>query len=599
MRRLLLIIVFGILYPIHLYAQKDAVTFSTPGGFYDEPFKLSLHCGLGNHIRYTTNGDVPSSNSTLYSDSLELSPTLFSKSDIYKIVNCIPSTFYLPDDIQRAIVIRAAVFNDNEDCISPVATNSYFIRSLGCDFHGLPVVSIAADSLSLFGYETGIFIPGINYDPADSTHTGNYCQRGREWERQINMEFYEPDNRGVNQQCGLRTHGGASRWFQQKGLRFYAREEYGKKRFKHQFFESTPIASFKRLNLHPFRCSNWLQTGGQEYLSQTVANDLDFESLAVRQTVVFINGEYWGIYTLEESPDERYLEDHYDIDLDKVNILKYWGVTQYGDGTSWWSFYTWLKTADLSQPADSVHAYTRIDVNSFIDYILLETFSANLDWPQNNVLLWQPETGTPFRWIFYDGDGCFTRPHFNAIENALNQGGNSVVLKHFLENHHFRKAFFERYTQLLGTYFHASHLRSIMCHYQQLVEDEIPAQSNRFHFPVSLERWYEDMEKANDFITTRPTYFKNEIQTYISTEEIAISTFSCTPNPSSGSFFINFHSNVNSIMPLEIYDMTGRKVVGKDIYFTEGNNSIPLQTNLSSGLYLIRINNLTKRIVIL
>ena len=404
---------------------------------------------------------------------------------------------------------------------------------------------------------------------------------------------------GVNQQCGLRTHGGASRWFQQKGLRFYAREEYGKKRFKHQFFDSTPIASFKRLNLHPFRCSNWLQTGGQEYLSQTVANDLDFESLAVRQTVVFINGEYWGIYTLEESPDERYLEDHYDIDLDKVNILKYWGVTQYGDGTSWWSFYTWLKTADLSLPADSAHAYTRIDVNSFIDYILLETFSANLDWPQNNVLLWQPETGTPFRWIFYDGDGCFTRPYFNAIENALNQGGNSVVLKHFLENHHFRKAFFERYTQLLGTYFHASHLRSIMRHYQQLVEDEIPAQSNRFHFPVSLERWYEDMEKTNDFITTRPTYFRNEIQTYISTEEIAISTFSCTPNPSSGSFFINFHSNVNSIMPLEIYDMTGRKVVGKDIYFTEGNNSIPLQTTLSSGLYLIRINSLTERIVIL
>ena len=53
----------------------------------------------------------------------------------------------------------------------------------------------------------------------------------------------------------------------------------------------------------------------------------DVDGLNVRQTVVFINGEYWGIYTLEESPDERYLEDHYDVDLDEVNIIKYWGVT--------------------------------------------------------------------------------------------------------------------------------------------------------------------------------------------------------------------------------------------------------------------------------
>jgi hypothetical protein len=109
-------------------------------------------------------------------------------------------------------------------------THTYFIRSLGCDFHGLPVLEITADSLALFDYETGIFIPGIHYDPADSTSTGNYKMRGREWERVVNMEFYEPDNRGINQRCGLRTHGGASRFFQQKGMKLYARDEYGKKK---------------------------------------------------------------------------------------------------------------------------------------------------------------------------------------------------------------------------------------------------------------------------------------------------------------------------------------------------------------------------------
>ena len=124
---------------------------------------------------------------------------MYSKSNIYTIVNTIPSVFYLPNDVQRAIVVRAAVFDQNGNCVSQVVTNSYFIHSLGCDFHGLPVLSIAADSLSLFDYETGIFIPGINYNPVDSTITGNYWQKGIEWERTINFEFYDPDNSGINQ----------------------------------------------------------------------------------------------------------------------------------------------------------------------------------------------------------------------------------------------------------------------------------------------------------------------------------------------------------------------------------------------------------------
>lgn len=598
MRRLLLIVILGILNPILLSAQTDAVTFSTPGGFYPEPFMLSLHCGSGNHIRYTTHGGVPTSSSTLYTESLEISPALFSKADIYKIVNCIPSTFYLPDDVQRAIVIRAAVFNDNEERISPVVTNSYFIRSLGCDFHGLPVVSIATDSLSLFDYETGIFIPGINYDPADSTHTGNYCQRGREWERQINLEFYEPDNSGINQQCGLRTHGGASRWYQQKGMRVYARDEYGKKRFKHQFFKSMPLASFKRLNLHPFRCSNWLQTGGQEHLAQTVAANLDVEALAVRQTVVFLNGEYWGIYTLEESPDERYLEDHYEVDLDKVNILKYFGTSEHGDGTDWWIFYTWLKTSDLSLPADSASAYAHIDVSNFIDYTLLETFSANLDWPLNNTMQWQPENGTPFRWIFYDGDGCFSKPGFNAMENALSQGGNSVVLNHLLENSHFRNILFQRYVQLLDTFFSRSYLMTVLNEYRQAVENEIAAQSARFHFPVSTERWHEDMEKAAAFFSERPNCFKEEIRDILLTDDPPITAIECSPNPSTGSFSIRLQSPNNALATFGIFDLTGRKVLSKELFLIRGENVIPVQANLSSGLYLLQLNHLTTRIII-
>ena len=184
MRIKIIALILGCVICFAAQAQNDTIIFSAKGGFYNDVFALQLsNANPQNHIRYTINGNCPTAQSPLYTAPLQLDAHQYSKSDIYTIVNTIPSQFYLPNDVKRAIVIRAAVFDQSERCVSQVVSNSYFIRSLGCDFHGLPVLSIMADSLALFDYETGIFVPGVNYDPADSIATGNYKMRGDEWER--------------------------------------------------------------------------------------------------------------------------------------------------------------------------------------------------------------------------------------------------------------------------------------------------------------------------------------------------------------------------------------------------------------------------------
>lgn len=593
----LLFIGFTLLLAQNLLAQTKVV-FSQQGGFYEDSFPLELWCPDGLHVRYTVNGATPTADAQPYSEPLLLNEELFSKSDIYTIVDCIPSVFHAVDDVKHAIVIRAAVFDENDSCVGPVVTHSYFIKALGCDLHGLPVLSLAADSLDLFDYETGIFIPGVNYDPIDSTATGNYNMTGREWERQINMEFYETDNSGLNQQCGLRTHGGASRWFQQKGMRLYARDEYGKKRFKHRFFETTPIASFKRLNLHPYRCSNWLHTGGQEYLSQLVAAQLDIDGLGVRQVVVFINGEYWGIYTLEESPDERYLEDHYDIDLDEVNILKYWGVTAYGDGMDWWRFRNWIENADLNQPADSAYAFSKIDIPSFIDYFLLEVFGANLDWPQNNVLLWQASEGAPFRMMFFDGDGCFTRWNYPALYNAMHQGGNSLIINKLMASEAFKSMLNERYLVLKNSVFSVGSMKTIWDEYRELVGEEVPDQAERFGFPASMERWQSDMDCTEAFFTKRFIGFDQELQNVFELNAPEVKGNMVYPNPNNGTFFVLVFSENCSMMNVEVMNVLGQLVYKEECFRTIGGNIYRIETGLSSGLYLLRIENDIIRIVI-
>lgn len=581
-------------------AQVDTVVFSVQGGFYDDVIQLDLfNYYAQNHIHYTTNGNSPDADSPLYTGSLTLDNTLYSGSNIYTIVNTIPSIFYLPDSIQHAIVIRAAVFDDQGNRLCQPVTNTYFIHSLGCDFHGLPVMALTADSLALFDYETGIFVPGIHYDPADSTHTGNFKMRGREWERVVNVEFYEPDNQGINQRCGLRTHGGASRYFQQKGMKLYAREEYGKKRFSFPFFSTTTVNKFKHLCLHPFRCSHWLQNGGQEYLSQTIARHLNFESLAVRETVVFINGEYWGIYTLEEAPDERFIENHFEIDLEELAMIKYWGVPYYGDPTDWRNLYQWMQTADLTQPDDWAYANEHVDVSCFLDYMLFESFSGNLDWPTNNVKLWQPKAGDRFRWLFYDGDGCFTRPAYNATEHALNVEGNSMVYIHFRENQEFLQTFCDRYFELCETYFSYDYMKSVLDEYAQTVEEEVPAQSYRFQFPADMNRWTEDMGKADAFLRQRDFYFRQELDAYFTGLDLlhAENAAYCYPNPFSDEIKVVMKGDTSCVDEIVIYDLTGRKMLSMPFKGTDNNSGIRLQPQLAAGVYLLKAGPFVQRIV--
>ena len=587
-------------------AQNDTVLFSAQGGFYEDVFPLELYNYYPqNHIRYTTNGNNPTAQSPLYEEALVLDEHLFSNADIYTIINCPIQDFYLPDSVQHCIVIRAAVFDENDSCISGVRTNSYFIRALGCDTHGLPAVSICADSLDLFDYETGIFVPGIHYDPLDPDWTGNYYQEGREWERLMNVEFYEQDNTGINQQAGLRTHGGNGRRFQQKCLKMYAREEYGKKRFKHKFFETIPINNFKHLVLKPFAAS-WNQSGVNDHICNQIASQLNIEALASRPVVLYLNGEYWGIYYIHERPDERYLEDHFGVDIDNVNIINGWNPNaDHGSVQNFRALFRWMETADLADADSYAFVSTKIDLDNFIDYQIFELFIENNDWPANNMRCWQ-EDDSKWRWIFFDGDACLCWMTFNAFDNAVYDGDNfwpsnwraTLFFRKLMENDDFKLQFNTRFHELLGTTFSYEVTKPIFDYIQEIIIDEVPFQSDRFGFPRSLDSWDEDMRNVDWFLHHRCEMIQEPLEMLlVGLTEAQQSQFLCYPNPFSGELHICLDAEAFDKDEVAIFDMLGRKVFAMPLQFDNANPTITFNPHLNAGVYVLRIGKLTQRIV--
>ena len=580
------------------------------GGFYEESFSLELFPFYPqHHIRFTTNGNRPTAQSRLYTESLLLDESLYSTSDIYTIQIAPEEQMFYPDSVRHCIVIRAAVFDENDSCISEVATNSYFIHALGCDTHGMPVVSICADSLDLFGYEQGILVPGIHFDSTNVYLTGNYYQTGVEWERPMNMEFYELDNSGINQQAGLRTHGGNGRHYQQKSLKCYAREEYGENRFRYRFFETIPNNSFKHLVLKPFS-SSWNNTGVNDHISNQIAAQLNVEALASRPVVLYLNGEYWGIYYVHERPDDRYLEDHFGVDNEHFNLMAGWyPIVDAGTADHFNALYQWFETADLTDQQNYDWVGQQIDMDCFIDYQILELFLENNDWPSNNTRCWQEGDGL-WRWIFYDGDACVCWISFNAFDNAVYVGDGSwpsseratLLFRKMLGNGDFLMRFNDRFHDLLNTVFRYENTAPIFESIKQTLAPEIPLQSERFGYPDSFDTWNTFMGHTQWFLMKRGEYIEPVLEDFLHAWSVGETPQACLevfPNPSNGPITVRCQADHPQTMSVLLVDVMGRQVFAQTLPIDAEDHTVSLTppSHLAPGLYFLKLDQQVVKII--
>ena len=623
MRKRLLVIWFLLLAVLSAEAQNDTVVFSASGGFYDEVFALQLsNTSLQNHIRYTVNGNRPTAQSPLYERPILLDETKYSKSNVYTIQISPDYLVYIPDSIQHCIVIRAAVFDANDSCVSAVTTHSYFIKALGCDTHGLPAVSLCADSLDLFDYERGIMVPGVFFDSLDAQHTGNYYQKGIEWERLVNVEYCEyGGNSGVNQPCGLRAHGNRARRQPQKGLKIYAREEYGKKRFKYQFFETSPLNDFKHLVLKSFS-TLYPFTSIQDYICSQTALDMGLESGQSRPVVLFLNGEYWGIYFLQEKMDERYLEDHFNIDIEHCNIVGNWyGIAEHGgpvnengNNVEFVDLMNWLDTTDLSLERNYQRLGSLIDINNFMDYIIFETFVANNDWPANNMRCWKMDGGR-WRWMFFDGDAAFNSYGIDAFGNptTLDVFGNATysgnytwpssenatrLFRKCLENDSFVSCFEVKMREKCREVLNYENMYRYFSHVKELLRAEIEPQSFRFGNPDGFGIWNWGCSLTDDFLSNRETTYALEWSSFMGLDENqALHSVFCYPNPFSDEIHISMEIESVGMVEIGIYDVLGRRVFSESYHLSSTDCEITINPALQRGIYVLRIGNRSLKMV--
>ncbi len=411
------------------------------------------------------------------------------------------------------------------------ATSSYFVFPEGNDAYKLPVVSIATDSLNLFGHDEGIYVPGRTHRTGDHA-TGNYVQRGEEWERPGYLEFFDETGNPVwSQGLGLRIHGGFTRRFPQKSLRLYARNIYGDNRFNYPVFPDQPYDSYNRLILrnsgNDFGFTMFMDAAAQALLSH-----LNLDIQAYRPTVVFINGEYWGIHNFRERFDQHYLERVYGLDPDNVDILTYATTAKEGSNSHYVSMRNFIVNRDMSDPANFEEIKTRMDVENYLDYYSAQIYYGNSDWPHNNIDFWRysvpynPDAPKGldgrWRWFLYDVDrslGYSTDATFDMIEWIIaerspvnNQIWPNQLFRNLLENQTFFESLVNTISDHLNTAFSAERVSAVIDSLKAPLEPEIGEHISRWRNHGSERNWNNWVQRMHHYANDRPDYLRQHIK---------------------------------------------------------------------------------------
>ncbi len=431
--------------------------FSRESGFYDSEFYLSVQGAEGYTLRYTLDSSEVGPDSEEYREPIRVydksgEPNVYSDNPQISVDYFTYSRrrgYSLPlEGLDKAFVVRAALFTP-DGRKGPTAAASYFVGYQEKEaYRGVRVLSLVSDPEGLFSDETGIYCigraghenfrkrigkkeeaaayaaehPEIPLDGSVSIcgvmmgegYVYNYSQRGMEWEREAHAAFFDANHdlmvRGV---LGLRVRGHNSRNFPQKSFNLFERDAYSVSNGSRRFY-------FPYLNnkYSDGVClsggADDMYTNVRDKLAAELFSPLNFGVMEISGPIyVFLDGEFWGTYTMTEKQDEKYIEKHYGVDADNVLIVKN-GLPESSTGEVFDRLFGQLRLFLLENDLSEEEAYRKfgemVDIDSLMDYYAARLYAdEGNDWPKSNTSIWRSigTSGRPYedgKWRFLNFD---------------------------------------------------------------------------------------------------------------------------------------------------------------------------------------------------
>ena len=359
-------------------------------GVYNGVESVSVALAADGEIRYTTDGSVPTLDSPLYADPLTLEGTSVVRAVSFE-EGCLPSR---PLDLSY-------ILNEN---------------------HTLPVVSVMGDPTELMGRR------GVYYDVE------------RERETAGAVEFFE-DEGSFSIECGIKHHGMTSkRASGKKSLKLCFRSRYDGE-LNYDLF-GNGVTEFASILLRSDIETN-LPTLMRDNLMHQAAIDCfpEMPTLDHRYAVLYINGQYWGLYSIREAHSAAHYAGHYGYDADSITVWK--GLWDRNSETA--KVCTFALYNDLKDDDNYAYVAEHLNIDSIIGWCVIEAWCSNFDSSPGNSRYYYSAEDDMMRYGLSDLDlGMFDYPAFDVpLIGATDNGGlhtyaYNVVPRRLMYNRQFQ-----------------------------------------------------------------------------------------------------------------------------------------------------------------
>ncbi|MDG2124850.1 MAG: CotH kinase family protein, partial [Verrucomicrobiales bacterium] len=405
----------------------------------------------------------------------------------------------------------------------------------------------------------------------------------REREVEASLEFYEPDDgETMRMNVGVKIFGGwGSRGYAQKSMALFARAEYGYGKIRHGFFPEKSVDTFESIVLRNSGNDNqgtWLTyprppidefsnpashgsyfvncnfTMFRDAMMQSLMDETSLDTQGYRPTVLYVNGDYWGIYNIREKFTEHYLESTHDVSKDEVDLIESYGSANSGSSTVYNRMRDFINRRSMNDAANyQTVAEQYLEIDNFIDYHLAVIYGQNFDI--GNIKCWRRRTGDDgrFRWMLYDQDYSFNlwKPEvylpamardYSDYDNMFefstnprgsgtgwpNSGGRTLLLREMLESDVFKERFVQRCADLLNTLLRSDRVVARIDRMADVIRPEMGSHLARWSWagvqargfgiphkeedePLSVAHWERNVEVMREFARARPAKLRRDL----------------------------------------------------------------------------------------
>lgn len=422
--------------------------------------------------------------------------------------------YSVPFVLNETIHIKAIGSGDSLINSSPIE-RTYFTDIS----HELPVVNLTVDSIELFDELVGIYVEGPDASETFPHSGANYWEN---IEIHAFYEYFDEDMRLIESlDCDMKIHGGSgSRTKPMKSIQLQAKDSYEQSEFGQAYFKEKSIKSFKRLVLRNSGndfCGSCIKDGTlHKYF---MVSELNIDLLGFQPVVVYINGNYWGIHNMREKVGRYYLESNYGVNPDEINLLERASLNAItGTADNFIALKNYAIASNLETESHYNWVEEQLDINSFVDYFIVELYSNNRDWPNNNLKVWNAPSHPKWRYICYDLDAAFrylgTEPEdYQSLAFILNNLSETnphvALLDALLANKKFKNYFINRYADLLNTIF-----RPELIYYRYIMGRDVVMADMVQHYEKwcgSMEQWHDRFNGLKGFIDSRVDVIRDEL----------------------------------------------------------------------------------------